>query len=181
MSLLIRQDRNFYNTVWYHWLITSITGLITPPLPQGRKRHTALPYLNQVPTKVSAALTARATLDAISNGRKLISTAANIGGLIEDEVKYRTLKDDYAALWQQLNRVMDRYKSAYTKKKFIEKSLRHHDIVIPRWSAQERIKVGLVCLELMRQSTGLIEINTRKNQHGKPSSGSNLRTISLSG
>ena len=116
------------------------------------KRHTALPYLNQVPTKVSAALTARATLDAISNGRKLISTAANIGGLIEDEVKYRTLKDDYAALWQQLNRVMDRYKSAYTKKKFIEKSLRHHDIVIPRWSAQERIKVGLVCLELMRQS-----------------------------
>ena len=131
------------------------------------KRHTALPYLNQVPCKVSAALTARATLDAISNGRKLIATAANIGGLIEDEVKYQTLKDDYAALWQQLNRAMDRYKSAYTKKKFIEKSLRHHDIVIPRWSAQERIKVGLVCLELMRQSTGLIDINTRKNQHGK--------------
>ncbi len=131
------------------------------------KRHRALPHIELVPAKVAAALTARATLDAISQGRKLNTTAATIGGLLEDEVKYRTLKDEYASLWAQMNRVIDRYKSAQNKAKFIDKTLRYHDIVLPRWNNEERIRVGIVCLELMRQATGLIDIVARKDPRGK--------------
>lgn len=132
------------------------------------KRHRALPHIELVPAKVAAALTARSTLDSISQGRKLNTTAATIGGLIEDEVKYRTLKEEYTALWQQMNRVIDRYKSAQNKAKFIDKTLRYHNVVLPRWNNEERIRVGIVCLELMRQATGLIEIVARKDQRGKP-------------
>lgn len=131
------------------------------------RQHRVLPLIEQVSPKVAAALTARATLDCISQGRKLNTTAATIGGLIEDEAKYVLLKDQYTELWAQMNRVLDRYKSAKNKAKFINKTLKFHDIVMPRWTTDERIRVGVVCLELMRQSTGLIEIVARKDQHGK--------------
>ena len=131
------------------------------------KRHRVLPYLVEIPTKVTAALTARATLDAISQGRKLTTTAAMIGGILEDEAKYRTLKDEYTELWAQMNRVLDRYKSAKNKAKFIDKTLKYHNIVLPRWNTEDRIRIGIVCLELMRQATGLIDIVARKNQFGK--------------
>ena len=131
------------------------------------QRHRAVEQIEQVPADVAAALTARATLDAISQGRKLNTTAATIGGLIEDEVKYRTLKEEYSCLWAQMNRVLDRYKSAQNKAKFIDKTLRFHEIVLPRWNNDERIRVGIVCLELMRQATGLIEIVPRKDSKGK--------------
>ena len=131
------------------------------------KRHGALKFIEQVSPKVAAALTARATLDAMSQGRKLNTTAATIGGLLEDEVKYATLKEDYSSLWAQMHRAMNKYKSAKNKAKFIDKTINYHNIVLPKWTTDERIKVGVVCLELMRQSTGLIDIVARKDQYGK--------------
>ena len=131
------------------------------------KRHTALPLIELVSPQVAAAVTARATLDAISNGRKLTATAATVGSLIEDEVKYVTLKDEYSELWAQMNRNMNRHKSAKNRAKFIDKTLKFHEIYLPIWKPDERIRVGMVCIELMRQATGLIDIVARKNQHGK--------------
>jgi len=131
------------------------------------KKHRALHHIELIPVKVLAALTARATLDAISGGRKMTGTAAHIGNLVEDEYKYRTLKEEYSTLWAQMNRVLDRFKSTQNKAKFIDKTLRFHDIVLPKWNTEERIRVGIVCLELMRQATGLIDIVARKNQFGK--------------
>ena len=131
------------------------------------RRHRAYGFLSQLPTKVVAGLTSRCILDCISIERKITSTATTLGRLLEDELKFRELKDNEPALWNQINRVLDRYKSQKTKSKFINNTARYHEIVLPQWDRKDAASVGLTCIELMRQSTGIIAIKTRTDAHGK--------------
>ena len=131
------------------------------------RRHRAFPFLNEIPPKVTAALTARCVLDCISIERKITSTAVLLGRLLEDELKFRKVRDEEPALWSQINRVLDRYKSQKTKSKFINRTIKFHEIVVPQWSRKEAASVGLTCIELLRQSTGIIETVNRSDSHGR--------------
>ena len=142
-----------------HWLASAAAA-------PGR-RHRAYPFLNQLPTNVVAGLTSRCILDCISIERKITSTATTLGRLLEDELKFRSLRDEEPALWNQINRVLDRYKSQKTKSKFINNTAKYHKIVLPQWDRKDAASVGLTCIELMRQSTGIIDIKTRTDTHGK--------------
>mgnify|MGYP003134757901 FL=1 len=131
------------------------------------RRHKAYEYLIKLPPKVTAGLTARSVLDCISIERKIVSTSVVIGRLLEDEIKFRKVKKDEPALWQQIHRVLDRFKSQKTKSKFINKTLRFHELVLPQWDRKTAASVGLTCIELMRQATGLIDIVTKRDAQGK--------------
>ena len=131
------------------------------------RRHRALENLQMLPAKVTAGLCARAVLDCISSERKIASTAILIGRIIEDEIKFRTLKEEEPALWNQIHRNLDRYKSQKTKSKFINKTAKYHKIVLPQWDRREAASVGLTLIELLKQSTGIIEIITRRDPNGK--------------
>ena len=131
------------------------------------KRHRAYPFLIEIPVKVTSALTARSILDCISIERKIASTAVAIGRLLEDELKFRKIKSEEPALWNQINRVLDRFKSQKTKSKFINRTIKYHKVVVPQWSRQEAAAVGLTCIELLRQSTGIIETVTRRDAQGR--------------
>lgn len=131
------------------------------------RRHRALENLQLLPVKVTAGLTARAVLDCISSERKITSTATIIGRMIEDEVKFRTLKEEEPALWNQIHRTLDRFKSQKTKSKFINKTAKYHKIVLPQWDRRVAASVGLTLIELLRQSTGIIDVITRKDPNGK--------------
>jgi len=151
--------------------IESLTETLKDWLHNARRspgrRHRAYPYLEQLPANVVAGLTARCILDCISIERKITSTATIIGRLLEDECKFRQLKRDEPALWNQMNRVLDRFKSNKTKSKFINNTARFHEIVLPTWDRKVAAAVGLTCIELMRQATGIIEILTRTDINGK--------------
>ena len=136
-------------------------------LKEWLKRHRAYPLLKDIPVKVASGLTARCILDCISIERKIASTAVTIGRLLEDELKFRKIKSEEPALWNQINRVLDRYKSQSTKSKFINKTLKFHELVVPSWSREEAASVGLTCIELLRQSTGIIEVVTRRDPKGR--------------
>jgi DNA-directed RNA polymerase, mitochondrial len=131
------------------------------------RRHRAYPFLAELPTDVVAGLTARTVLDAISIERKITSTATAIGRILEDEYKFRVLRRDEPALWQQMNRVLGKTKSSKTRAKFINNSMRFHKLVLAQWDLKDATAVGLTVIELMRQSTGLIDIKTRTDIRGK--------------
>ena len=131
------------------------------------RRHRAYPFLIELPTDVVSALTARTVLDAISIERKITSTATTIGRILEDEYKFRRLKEEEPALWQQMNRVLGKTKSSKTRSKFINNSMRFHKIVLAQWDLKDATAVGLTVIELMRQATGLIDIKTRTDIRGK--------------
>ena len=131
------------------------------------RRHRALEFLQILPVKVTAGLSARCVLDCISSERKITSTAVLIGRILEDEIKFRTIKDTEPALWSQIHRNLDRFKSQKTKSKFINKTLRYHEICLPQWDRKDAASVGLTLIELLRQSTAIIDILTRKDSTGK--------------
>lgn len=131
------------------------------------RRHRAYDSLSQIPADVASGLTARCILDCISTERKIVSMANTIGRTIEDEIKFRHIKDNEPALWEQIQRSIDKFKSSNTKSKFINKTIKYHDIVLPSWDRKVSVSVGLTCIELFRQATGVIDIITRTDRRGK--------------
>ena len=131
------------------------------------RRHRALEHMEMLPADVIAGLTARCVLDCISTERKIVSTANNIGRILEHEIRFRQLKEEHPSLWTQIQRSLDKYKSAETKSRFVNKTLKYHDLVMHSWDRKVSISVGLTCIELMRQSTGVIDVVTRKDPRGK--------------
>lgn len=131
------------------------------------RRHRAYEFIKLLPVDVVAALASRCILDSITVEKKITSTATSIGRLLEDEHKFRVMQEQEPALWQQLNRVLKNTRSSKTKTKFIRNSIRYHKLVLPQWSLKEATAVGLTLIELMRQSTGVIDIKTRTDIRGK--------------
>ena len=129
--------------------------------------HRAYKYLTQLPPKVIAAITARCILDCISQQRKITATAINVARLLEDEVKFLYLQENEPALWRHIHRQVDRHKSYETKAKFIKNTAKYNEIILEGWPKKEAVAVGLVCIELLRQSTGIIEISTRRDTRGR--------------
>ena len=129
--------------------------------------HRAHQYLVQLPPKVAAAITARCILDCISQNRKITATAVHIARLLEDEIKFSYIKENEPALWNHIHRNIDRHRSYETKAKFIKTTARFNDIPFEGWPKKESVSVGMVCIELLRLSTAIIEVVTRTDIRGR--------------
>mgnify|MGYP003149355945 CR=1 FL=1 len=137
------------------WIKTSETG-------PGR-RHTALPYIKLLPPDILAGLTARAVLDGISQQRTLTSISVRLGQYLEDEHRFRVIREEQPAYWHDLFERTKNHGGYTSKRRYIHKSAKAAGIVLPRWPGKESCAVGLVLVELMRVATGLIEIETMTN------------------
>lgn len=135
---------------------------------QPGRRHRALDYIDVLPSKVVSGLTARSVLDAISQQRKITSSAVRLGRLLEDEINFRILRDNNREMWNQINRVLNRFTSQKNKTSFIKKTANYHGILFDKWPRKDAASVGLTCIELMRQATGLIDIVTKVGRGGGP-------------
>ena len=136
---------------------------------QPGRRHRALDYIDVLPSKVVSGLTARSVLDAISQQRKITSSAVRLGRLLEDEINFRILRDNNREMWNQINRVLNRFTSQKNKTSFIKKTANYHGILFDKWPRKDAASVGLTCIELMRQATGLIDIVTKVGRGGRSS------------
>lgn len=131
------------------------------------RRHRAHPYLIQLPPNVVAAITSQAVLDCISQNRKIVSTATQVARLLEDEVQFRHIRENEPSFWNSTHRIVNKNLSANKKAKFIKKAAMIANVPLPSWDKKDLVQVGIVCIELMRESTGIIDIVTRSNILGK--------------
>mgnify|MGYP003113804471 CR=1 FL=1 len=131
------------------------------------RMHRAHQYISLLPPQTIAAITARCVLDCISKARKIASTAHSVARLLEDELKFSYIKNNEPALWNHIHRNIDRHKSYETKAKFIKNTARYNDIVFDAWPKKDAVEVGIVCIELLRQATGIIDVSTRGNRWGR--------------
>lgn len=131
------------------------------------RRHRVLPLLEQVPTPVVAMITCRAVIDGIASVRTINNLANTIGRLIEDEVRFRKMRQEHPKWWEKMMRLVSKQPGELTRSRFIKKSARLKGLSLPTWSPKDRTACGLVCIELMRQHTGVIEIVNRTNILGK--------------
>lgn len=131
------------------------------------RRHRALQYLEQLPSDVVAGLTCQCIIDCISQNRKIAATAYQVAKLLEDEVKFRNIQDTQPVLWTHIKRNIDKGSAYKTKAAFIKRTAKNAALPLPSWDRKDMVQVGLVCIELMREATGIIEIVTRTNVMGR--------------
>ena len=65
---------------------------------QPGRRHRALPYLAKLPTRVTGGIVCQVILDSISQQKTLVSTAMSVARYLEDEIKFRDLKENQPRL-----------------------------------------------------------------------------------
>lgn len=131
------------------------------------RMHRVLPLMNLVPLPIVSMLTCRCVIDGIASSRTINSLAAQVGRLIEDEYRFRKIRKDNPSWWSKMTKLVSRQPGELSKSRFIKKSAKLHSLSLPSWSTKDRVALGLVCIELMKQHTGVIEIVNRTNVLGK--------------
>ena len=140
---------------------TKVASRVTGP------QHAAYPYINKLDRYMIAALAARTIIDSISTHSRIVKTALSISSMIEDELKWRELARQDRKLFNHHIEAVKRKRGYQSKRRHMNTLERLVDLHYNRWPYSIRVKVGIVLIELMRQTTGLIDIETRTGLLGK--------------
>ena len=130
-------------------------------------QHGAYPYISMLPAPLVAAITARTVIDSISMHTKITKSALRIARMLEDEVRWRDIARNHPELWRRAKQGLKNKKGYDSKRRHLNNLERFIDLQFSKWPLADRTKVGMVLIELLRQSTGLVEITTRTGMMGK--------------
>jgi len=130
-------------------------------------QHAAYPYICLLDRYMIAALASRTIIDSISSHSRIVKTAITISRMIEDELRWRELAKTDSNLFRHHVEQTKRKRGYESKRRHMNTLERLVDLHYSRWPPSIRVKVGVVLIELMRQTTGLIGIETRTGLLGK--------------
>ena len=157
-------------------LLTESVGLLASAItawkngvekhPTGN-RHRAYAYINFLDPALVAAITARTVLDAISMNRQLTKTANTVARMLEDEVRWREMREKHPDIWRHNAKQIKKIPGYETKRRYLQNSERYVELQFDKWPRTDKLKVGVVLVELMRSATGIIDIETRTGLMGK--------------
>ena len=108
-----------------------------------------------LPVKVWTVIGLKAVIDSISQKRSLSSAAVYLGGLMEDELRCRDIRKTDKDLWNYLEKKVKKRVSYYFKRCAAFYSKRR----IPwlAWTTREQAHVGLLIINAIHKTTGLID------------------------
>ena len=122
-----------------------------------------MPLIWDVEPEVIAMLSLKTTLDAICTKRPLTGTSIHIATVIEDELRYRRLRDDHPDIFHYAQKDVEKAsKQSYRRK---VAAYKRHDLGEAKkgnidkwkgWSRKEKTSMGTWLLEVIRTTTHLI-------------------------
>lgn len=125
-------------------------------------RHSAAKYIKMLDAEAVALMTVRCALDGVTKGDTLVSLANRIGTLIMDEAQFQQFKSDRKEDYKSLKDKYERQSGHYRHKR---NAMRHHmdekEIDTEDWPVADRVQVGAKCLDIMIDTTKLVEQITR--------------------
>ncbi len=130
-------------------------------------QHAAYPYIDLLDRHLVAALAARTIIDAISTHSRIVKTAITISRMLEDELKWREISKQDKQIFRHHVEQTKKKRGYESKRRHMNSLERLVDMHFSRWPNPVRVKVGIVLIELMKQHTGLIDIETRTGLMGK--------------
>ena len=151
-------------------MTAAITGWLDQTLnvnKRGRKAQHALLMKDVDPTAM-AMLTLRVVFQGVSEQTTITNVANNIGQMVLEHVNWEALKQAEKKLAKKVERQVSRT-AAEGHRRAVTRHVTHEylppDLALT-WPRADMIKVGLVLLELMQESTGLINMPlVRKGKH----------------
>lgn len=131
------------------------------------RAHKAVAYFKLLPPNLTAALVARCILDAISHRKSATRTAMQVAGMLEDECRFMALAESDPKVWSKVKKRVNEYMGYSVKRRNIVALMNRMEHPFVRWTQSDKLQIGTVAIELMAQSTGLIEIANRRTIFGK--------------
>jgi len=120
--------------------------------------------LSVVEPEVAAYLGLRAVFDHFTNNTALVALGSRIGMLIEDEVKFTKFQEKHGEYYDAI--IRDFKKKGTTNYRHMHRVLtmkaKQHEVQWNEWSNEERAQVGVKVIDLIMQSTDLIETKKEK-------------------
>ena len=145
-----------------HEVAKGIEEWVEDALTKPGVRHTSVKHLSLFTPHQASALVCRVILDAISSERTISSVAVKIGHWLEDEARLSGLKKSDPIYFNNLTTYMQKKKGHHFRLSATNGALnRHGKDGWARWLPTERLHVGLACLEIFKERTGLIEFSKR--------------------
>jgi len=127
------------------------------------KLHSVVPLIEDLDPAVVSLISCRTILDGISTHRTINSLAMAVGRSLEDEVKFQHLRRHHPRWWRRHLKLALRIPVEGKRAQSLKKAARKDNHSVPSWTPKQRCAAGLVCIELFRQSVGIIEIVTTKH------------------
>jgi len=135
---------------------------------EGRKRqpHAAYPFIRECGPELAAHYACQTVLDQLSRERHYANVAREIGRRVEDELRIRCIRENDYAAWKRLCLFGGRGRkgSALDVRRAGRATVKVRGIPWGGWSHEKRIQVGVVLLDLLIRSTGLVAKEMR-DQH----------------
>ena len=116
--------------------------------------------LCEVEPEISALITARHIINTVTQRKPFTGSCITLGGKIETEVALKNYANLNPELYNTVKKDLDKRPSrhyAYQRRKLRESAKRGH-VEWTEWTKTEKLHVGIRLVELMVESTGLIEI-----------------------
>lgn len=131
------------------------------------RRHRSVEYLELLDMEVVCALAARSILDGVAHRKLFTRLSMSVASLIEDEVRYNTLRETDKGLWDELYKRTSQYHGYGTKRRHILQAMRRVDHAFKPWPQKDKLAVGMVLVDRFAAVTGLIEIVQRSTMFNK--------------
>ena len=122
--------------------------------------------LKKVEPKTTAFIALKSVIDCLTQRRSLCSAAVKVGALIEDEICFDTFSvhPNYKKILRGANKRPSYKKKRHYIKLSMKGEARQGNFEMwSRWGTRTKLHIGTVLIELIRQSTGLVDyvlINT---------------------
>lgn len=132
----------------------------------GGPRFSVYPLVDSLPTGVVALVAMKVVLDQVARERAYQTTALAIAGHLEDEAQFRAL---FEAVPPQSRRLLRTYfETGYRELRTrVRAAVDQYKVEWTPWPRREKVRLGMMLLEMIRQHTGLIDIKNRPTETGR--------------
>lgn len=108
---------------------------------------------------VLALFAVRAAIDSSGRQNSLVQEAHTLGSSLEEEARYMAIRDREPRVWRDLRHRLQRMRSKSQRRKIIRDVVAKLAMEFEPWPRKDKIRLGLVLLELVKNVTGLIEFH----------------------
>ena len=140
---------------------TSERTICKPPI--------AFTKLCEVEPEILALITGKHIINTITQYKPLTATCISLGGKVETEIALKNFRYLNPELYDTVKQDLDKrsWNYTYKRRKLRESSKRDNIMSWEEWTTPTKLHVGLRLVELMIESTGMIEIGVETIKHKK--------------
>jgi DNA-directed RNA polymerase, mitochondrial len=126
------------------------------------KRHSSLPLISQLDPSVTAYLTLKGVINHLSTRKPLQHILGAIGGMIDDEIRFRAMREEDKKLYEVMLEEAKKRTSYFHKRMYMKRAAPRLGFAWDTWTNDVKVRVGEKLLDiLMGAFPDMVEVVTQ--------------------